>query len=226
MYFLRGCLPWQGLKATTKKQKYEKILEKKMSVTTDMLCRGFPGTLLVINIRGSQNLYKKCYFSKISWISLLFRARQKLTVRRQAWLWLPKAIISWAIFPKRIFLWQRIRLGCCRCPRWASTSRWDDGWQGQVQWIRCNLHRCRSRESTDIAWRIFHGVSKWCRRSWSCCECRQSCNAYCSKWGTRMSMKPGARCEVSYCHTVQDPIAYIASIAFILLYTAARLWYS
>ena len=41
-YFLRGSLPWQGLKGTTKKLKYELILEKKISTTTDMLCKGFP----------------------------------------------------------------------------------------------------------------------------------------------------------------------------------------
>ena len=42
MYFLRGSLPWQGLKANTKTQKYERILERKISTSTEMLCKGFP----------------------------------------------------------------------------------------------------------------------------------------------------------------------------------------
>jgi casein kinase 1 alpha len=42
MYFNRGSLPWQGLRAATKKQKYEKISEKKLSTPVDVLCRGFP----------------------------------------------------------------------------------------------------------------------------------------------------------------------------------------
>ena len=42
MYFLRGSLPWQGLKAAIKKQKYEKISEKKMSTPIEVLCKGFP----------------------------------------------------------------------------------------------------------------------------------------------------------------------------------------
>lgn len=39
MYFNRGSLPWQGLKAATKKQKYEKISEKKMSTPVEILCK-------------------------------------------------------------------------------------------------------------------------------------------------------------------------------------------
>lgn len=42
LYFLRGSLPWQGLKANTKRQKYEKILEKKMSSPIEALTRGYP----------------------------------------------------------------------------------------------------------------------------------------------------------------------------------------
>jgi hypothetical protein len=43
MYFNRGSLPWQGLKAANKKQKYDKISEKKMSTPVEELCAGFPG---------------------------------------------------------------------------------------------------------------------------------------------------------------------------------------
>lgn len=42
MYFIRGSLPWQGLKANTKKQKYEKIMEKKMNTPIEVLCKGYP----------------------------------------------------------------------------------------------------------------------------------------------------------------------------------------
>ena len=42
MYFLRGKLPWQGLRAETKKEKYARILEKKKSVGFEELCQGSP----------------------------------------------------------------------------------------------------------------------------------------------------------------------------------------
>ena len=47
MYFLRGGLPWQGLKAATNKQKYEKIGEKKQTTPIKELCEAFPGTVLI-----------------------------------------------------------------------------------------------------------------------------------------------------------------------------------
>lgn len=42
MYFNRGSLPWQGLKAANKKQKYEKISERKMTTVVESLCKGYP----------------------------------------------------------------------------------------------------------------------------------------------------------------------------------------
>ena len=47
MYFLRGSLPWQGLKAATKKQKYDRIMEKKMTTPTEYLCRSFPNEFAI-----------------------------------------------------------------------------------------------------------------------------------------------------------------------------------
>ncbi|CAH8611889.1 unnamed protein product [Heterobilharzia americana] len=47
MYFLRGSLPWQGLKAGTKRQKYERISEKKMQTPVEVLCEGYPAEMAV-----------------------------------------------------------------------------------------------------------------------------------------------------------------------------------
>ena len=47
MYFLRGGLPWQGLRAATNKQKYEKIGEKKQNTAISELCEGFPGKAFI-----------------------------------------------------------------------------------------------------------------------------------------------------------------------------------
>ncbi len=41
-YLFQGTLPWQGLRAATKQQKYERISEKKMSTPIDILCKGAP----------------------------------------------------------------------------------------------------------------------------------------------------------------------------------------
>ena len=38
MYLLKSSLPWQNLKAENKKDKYERIMEKKISTTIEVLC--------------------------------------------------------------------------------------------------------------------------------------------------------------------------------------------
>lgn len=48
MYFNRGTLPWQGLKAAAKRQKYDKISEKKCATSVEELCAGYPGTYLTL----------------------------------------------------------------------------------------------------------------------------------------------------------------------------------
>lgn len=40
MYFMRGSLPWQGLPAKTKKEKYERIRDKKLATTVKSLWKG------------------------------------------------------------------------------------------------------------------------------------------------------------------------------------------
>lgn len=44
MYFLRGQLPWSGLEARSKQEKYRKIKEKKEETKLSDLCSGFPET--------------------------------------------------------------------------------------------------------------------------------------------------------------------------------------
>lgn len=45
MYFLRGSLPWQGLKADTLKERYQKIGDTKRETAIEVLCDTFPGWL-------------------------------------------------------------------------------------------------------------------------------------------------------------------------------------
>ncbi|XP_032870836.1 casein kinase I-like isoform X2 [Amblyraja radiata] len=42
MYFLRGSLPWQGLKAETLKERYQKIGDTKRNTPIEVLCESFP----------------------------------------------------------------------------------------------------------------------------------------------------------------------------------------
>ena len=42
MYFIRGSLPWQGLKVNRKEDRYKKICEKKKQTSSKELCSGYP----------------------------------------------------------------------------------------------------------------------------------------------------------------------------------------
>ena len=42
MYFIRGNLPWQGLKLKSNEDRYQKILEKKKEISTEELCAEYP----------------------------------------------------------------------------------------------------------------------------------------------------------------------------------------
>lgn len=42
VYFLKGTLPWLHLKGSTKKDHFQKILEKKAKITVESLCKGLP----------------------------------------------------------------------------------------------------------------------------------------------------------------------------------------
>jgi serine/threonine protein kinase len=42
IYFLKRRLPWQGCQGSNKQDKYNKILEKKLSIPTEILCKDLP----------------------------------------------------------------------------------------------------------------------------------------------------------------------------------------
>jgi len=43
VYLLKGSLPWQGLAAESKKEKYDRILQVKSETRSEVLCEGLPG---------------------------------------------------------------------------------------------------------------------------------------------------------------------------------------
>lgn len=57
MYFLRGSLPWQGLKADTLKERYQKIGDTKRATPIEVLCDGYPGIYCCVRDDFISNLF-------------------------------------------------------------------------------------------------------------------------------------------------------------------------
>ena len=97
MYFNLGSLPWQGLKAATKKQKYERISEKKMSTPVEVLCRGYPSKCDMCN----HNTYT-LYIPSVDLIIVSSHAPGHISLYT-SWVWL------------HAFFVQYMTIHCTRC---------------------------------------------------------------------------------------------------------------
>ena len=67
VYFMKGKLPWQGLSGKNKREKYDRIKEKKISTSIKTLCEGLPEVVLkyfeyVTNLKFEDKPdYQYCY---------------------------------------------------------------------------------------------------------------------------------------------------------------------
>ena len=80
LYFLRGNLPWQGLRVKAKEERYQKILEKKKSTHPDDLCKGFPQEFSYF-VSYSRNLgfYDEPQYKKLrkTFLNLVLQMKEK-----------------------------------------------------------------------------------------------------------------------------------------------------
>jgi serine/threonine protein kinase len=60
LYMLIGELPWQGIKAKSKKEKYQKIMEKKLYTSLEQLCNGQPSKKGYITLDEFVSFFQYC----------------------------------------------------------------------------------------------------------------------------------------------------------------------
>eukprot|EP00826_Nyctotherus_ovalis_P055755 TRINITY_DN7439_c0_g1_i10.p1 TRINITY_DN7439_c0_g1~~TRINITY_DN7439_c0_g1_i10.p1 ORF type:complete len:225 (+),score=50.62 TRINITY_DN7439_c0_g1_i10:371-1045(+) len=95
VYFAKGTLPWQDIKAVEKKLKYTRVMEVKMTVPPEVLCKGMPSKLLVLPIEEFVTLF---YYIK----SLRFEALPDYEHIRDL---LNKINVDIKLYNKRLFDW-------------------------------------------------------------------------------------------------------------------------
>ena len=108
-------LPWQGLKAGTKKQKYDRISEKKVSTPIEVLWlsslshnKSEVNNMFILVTGLVQVLSTR--------VRIILSILQVFAIRRQTRLLLSKEAIPRLVYPWRLSVWLCIRLDCIETP--------------------------------------------------------------------------------------------------------------
>uniref|UniRef100_A0A0X3P7R7 non-specific serine/threonine protein kinase n=1 Tax=Schistocephalus solidus TaxID=70667 RepID=A0A0X3P7R7_SCHSO len=68
LYFLRGSLPWQGLKADNLRERYQKIGDTKRATPIEVLCQGYPEMATYLRYVRSLDFFEVPNYEYLRWI--------------------------------------------------------------------------------------------------------------------------------------------------------------
>lgn len=78
MYLLRGSLPWQGLQAKNKDERYKKILQRKIDTSAYDLCYGFPNEFeTYIETTRNMEYTEEPVYDMLRWLFMKVLKREK-----------------------------------------------------------------------------------------------------------------------------------------------------
>ncbi|VUZ56475.1 unnamed protein product [Hymenolepis diminuta] len=77
LYFLRGCLPWQGLKADNLRERYQKIGDTKCATPIEVLCQGYPEMATYLRYVRSLDFFEVPNYEYLRWIFTDLMKRQR-----------------------------------------------------------------------------------------------------------------------------------------------------
>ncbi|CDS36373.1 casein kinase I gamma [Echinococcus multilocularis] len=77
LYFLRGSLPWQGLKADNLRERYQKIGDTKCATPIEVLCQGYPEMATYLRYVRSLDFFEVPNYEYLRWIFTDLMKRQR-----------------------------------------------------------------------------------------------------------------------------------------------------